>query len=563
MGLPTFVRNYLRTKYLPAFTFELKSNPTIAIYDLMQDLKYLPDEITTLDSAINFFISKIKAILYKNGTSIRTIIVLVDRKPPPVKRMVTHGARYKDKDVLKGKGPFLPENGNDLIPTPWIRFAGNYKLLQRELYPRLFNAFIDGNHIVPKPGQSIILHGFPGISEWVTVYKQQPHVLNTNFAGQELHLHKWNVATELPLTKEREQNDPDLYNRIYIIENVAPSPQFPVGYMRKEEWVEAKNDISEADGAMFFYDHWFQNDEILFMCNDGDVFAYGLAYSSERVTMNNTFRNVHRVRIPNKTVDDFFEKDDRPKYEYVDFNALYCMVKEDPEMKAAGVQNHVMTLVFLMIMAESDFFKGHMKGVGKDKFVWKTFLSSMSVFRHMVQSSKGVVPSTRTPRAIYLDEDLFRIFVNYCYVEKYGKSARKSLKRKPDANLTYDELAEQCKKGANAQKDAEYHMPSRNKIRLWSRQVLWNLYYYRNTPFGNEHSPDPFEKLDDLPYYPYVMDEKTGKYEMSNVVCARQKPIDEVFAQHLYRNRRKRTNGHLADAPTDETKKRLIDAFDK
>ncbi len=560
MGLPTFVRNYLRTKYLPAFKYELKANPTIAIYDMMQDLKYLPEDVTTLESAINYFINKIKAILYKNGTSIRTIIILVDRKPPPVKRMVTHTGRYKSKDVLKGKGPFLPESGNDLVPTPWIRFAGNYKLLQRELYPRLFNAFIDGQHIVPRVGQSIILHGFPGVSEWVTVYKQQPHMINTNRHGQELHLHKWNVATELPLNKERELKDPDLYNRIFIIENVAPSQQYPNGYMRQEEWVDAKNDISEADGAMFYYDHWFQNDEILFMCNDGDVFAYGLAYSYERVTMNNSFRNNHYVRIPNKTKDDYFAKDDRPKYEYVDFNALYCLVKEDAEMKAAGVQNHVMTLIFGMIMAGSDFFKDHMKGVGKDTIVWKTFLSCLSVFHHMVMSSKGYIPHTRTPRQVFLDEDFFRMFVHYCYLNKYGKSARKSAKLTDEDDLTYDQLADQCAKGKKAENDPDYQLPSRNKIRLWARQVLWNLLYYRNTPFGNKYSPNPFEMLDDMPYYPYVMNPETGKYEMSNVVAARQKPVDEVFAQHMYRNKRKQSN--VIDIP-DDKKKRLIEKFNE
>lgn len=325
MGLPTFVRKHLSTKYLPAFTFELKGNPTVAIYDLMQDLKFLPADVTTLESAINFYINKIKSILYKNGTSIRTIIVMVDRKPPPVKRMVTHGKRYEKKDVLKGKGPFLPECGADLVPTPWIRFAGNYKLLQREFYPRLFNAFINGQNIVPKVGQSIILHGFPGYAEYVAVYKQQPHMINNNHLGHELQLHTWNIARELPIKKERELRDPDLYNRVFIIENVAPSQQFPNGYMRREEWEDAKNDISEADGAMFFYDHWFQRDEIIFMCNDGDIFAYSLLYAAERVTMNNSFRNNHYIRIPNKTTDGFFAEGETPTYEYIDVNRMYCL----------------------------------------------------------------------------------------------------------------------------------------------------------------------------------------------------------------------------------------------
>lgn len=214
----------------------------------------------------------------------------------------------------------------------------------------------------------------------------------------------------------------------------------------------------------------------------------------------------------------------------------------------------------MMIMAESDFFKGHMKGVGKDKFVWKVFRKCMSTFSHMVQMSKGLVPSTRTPRTIILDEDLFRIFTHYCYLEKYGKSTRKSEKLKPQADLTYDQLYAQCARGANAKKDPEYLPPSRNKTRLWARKVLWNLRYYKNTPFGNQFSPDPFEKLDDLPYYPYIINLETNKYEQTEVVSARQKPVDEVFAQHMFKQKRKRAS--VVVEIDDTQKKRVIEKFD-
>lgn len=560
MGIDTFVRRYIKTKYCDAFSFKPREVPTVCVYDLMKDVKYMPDSVTMLEDAIVYLVNKIKAVLFSKTLAIRTIIVMVDRAPPPVKRMVTHAKRYAKKNVFSGKGgPYLPVSGRDLIPNPWIQFAGNYRLLQRELYPRLFNAFMDGTHIVPGPGQCIILHGFPGYSEWVTVYKQRSYTLHTNDRNEILQVHTWNEATELPITKEQERRDPDLYNRIYVVENVPPSPQWPQGWLRKEEWVEAKNDISEADGAMFFYDHWFQNERILIVCNDGDVFAYGLLYSYERVnTANNGFRNNHIVCLPYKQEkgNEFFAADKIPSNEYVDMNRLYVLVKEDATMKAAGVQDHVLTFVFLMIMAGSDFFKGHLKGIGAEKGIWEPFFSCIDQYTHLVQSSKGVAPSTRTPRTIVLDEDLFRFFVHFCYLEKNGEPLRKRLKRKSVDDISYEELRAHVSGGARAQKDPDYQLPSRNQIRLWGRQVLWNLMYYRNTPFGNQHSPSPFEMWNDLPYFPYIRNPDTGKPEMTEVVSARGKPVDEVFQQHMLRGKRKRR-------PVESARvKSIVDAFD-
>jgi len=558
MGLPTFARKYLKETYTTAFSYSLVGDPTICVYDLMKDVKYMPDEITTLDDVLHYLVNKVKTFML-NTPNLRVMIVCVDRKPPPVKRMVTHTGRYKNKDVFEAKnGPYLPMKAQGLVPTPWIRFAGNYKLLQRELYPRLFNAFMDGQHIVPKPGQMLVLHGFPAYSEYITVYKQHSNHINTNERGQVRQIHMWKADLELPITKAMERDDPDLYNRIYVYENVPPCQQFPQGYLRKEEWLEAKNEINESDGAMFFYDHWFQNENIMFVCNDGDVFSYGLLYSSERVTAQNTFRNNHIICVPYKKTKDneWFAPDQIPRYEYVDLNRLYILIKEDASMMAAGVQNHVLTIVFLLILAGSDFFKEYMKGLGAETVLWKVFFFNIKMFSHMVQSSKGVTPSTRTPRTIVLDEDLFRIFTHYCYVDKYAKPARKKSKTQ---NLTFEMLEAHCKTGAKAEKDSDYHMPDRNKIRLWCRQIEWNLLYYKNTPFGNEHSPNPFEEWDGLPYFPYIKNGETGKPQMVDVVAARRKPVDEVYAQHMFATKQKSTT--ILPEISEEQKQSVIQTF--
>lgn len=550
MGLTPFARVFLKKTYASAFSFNRPKDATVVIYDLMKDMKFMPEEVTTLDQAICYITGKIQRLLTNTREyPVQTVVVLVDRKPPPVKRMVIHTTRYKNKDVLSAKdGPYLPVQLTHLIPTPWIRFAGNYRNLQREFYPRLFNAFFDGLHVTLQPGQTLILHGFPGKTEWQSTYSKEAYMQGTDDRGRVEVVHKWRESTELPITKKMEQNDPDLYNRVFYLKAHPPSAMYPQGLLENSEWKEAKNDISESDGAMFFYDHWFQNENIMFICNDGDVFAYGLLYGYERVTPANVFRNKHYVCMPYKRKEHshYFEEGNMPKYEYVDLNMLYIKVKEDPVFKRAQVQNHILTMAFLLVIAGCDFFKDYMKGLGAEKVLWATFFSRLSMFSHMVQMSNGVTPHTRTRRTIVLDEECFILFCHYCYLQRYGKNARKRAKLDEDDvdYLTVEHVQATLNAGKRAQQNDDYQLPSQNQMRLWARQILWVLLYYKNTPFGNQHSPDPFEMWKGLPFFPYIRNPDTGKPEMVNVVSAYTKPIDEVFLANMYGTKHKQQQPH-------------------
>jgi hypothetical protein len=595
MGLPTFAKLELKKRYGDAFSFKRKHDPSVIVYDLMKDVKYMPTDyknpensVNTLDDAIYYCTNKIKHLLHNSSFKVRVIIVCVDRKPPSAKRLITHGDRYDKKNVFSHKDnkAYLPEKLSDLIPNPWIQFAGNYRLLQREFYPRLFNAFMDGIHILPGPGQMIVLHGFPGKTEYVPMYSQRAYI-ETDDRGFANQIHMWKESSELPISREEEKRDPDLYNRIYYIENIIPgiNAKYPQGGIVKEEWVDAKNTISESDGAMFFYDHWFKGETIMYVCNDGDLFAYGLLYAFERVQMNNEFRNIHLGMVPYKSTksDDYFPEGKKPRWEYVDFNHFFTLVQEDDNLKQAGVQNHELTIAFLLILSGSDFLKKHIKGIGKE-VVWKVFFSCTSLFSHLVQMSKGVERDTRTYRNIVLDEDLFRIFIHYCYIEKYGTPARKRMEKeqkKRNRNnkkqnqkvvndaivLTYDELKLHCSLGKKAEKDATYQLPDRNTIRKWSRIVLWNLLYYKNTPLGTKNTPNPFVKWEGLPLYPFIINPDTGKAEMSSVVSAFQPPVDECMKQFMYKTkleRPKRSRNLNDEAEQEEITKRqraIVDAF--
>jgi len=225
---------------------------------------------------------------------------------------------------------------------------------------------------------------------------------------------------ELPITPEYEKTDPELYHRAYIVENVAPCPEFPQGEflfshkylmedgnnfflcwgrnnffitkgaLRRAEWEAGKTDISEADLRMFYFEHWFKDDHILYVLNDGDIFSIGTLYAYERLVSiqpngSYVFRNQHSACMPYKKTKDneFFSEDNIPKYEYIDFNKFYELVNEYQPMRDAGVQNPVVTLVFLLIMAGSDFFKDFLKGMGSQTVVWKVFFSNIIIFSHL------------------------------------------------------------------------------------------------------------------------------------------------------------------------------------
>jgi len=176
-----------------------------------------------------------------------------------------------------------------------------------------------------------------------------------------------------------------------------------------------------------------------------------------------------------------------------------------------------------------------MKGIGSEKVVWKTFLTKMAMFSHMVQMPKGLPANSRIPRDIVLDDDAFRQFAYYCYLEKYGKAARKRAKKSGEP-FSYAVLASEVDGRKMAQKDPAYRMPTRNEIRTWGRRVVWNLLYWKNGPLGVVYTPDPFESYDGLPYYGYEIDAETQQPRMAGYVSARQKPVDEVMAQYLFCN---------------------------
>jgi hypothetical protein len=106
----------------------------------------------------------------------------------------------------------------------WRRYTANRDLVRRELYPLIFNAFLSDKYFCPEEGEQLILHGLPG--QWV--YRQR--VVGKDYAIAEAG--DRGVPELVPrsrITPEDEQDDPDLYNRVFCIKR---GPREPGSYVQ-------------------------------------------------------------------------------------------------------------------------------------------------------------------------------------------------------------------------------------------------------------------------------------------------------------------------------------------
>jgi len=529
MGLTTEERDFLRVAFAKAFSPRLElgpdeQEPTVGVVDFMKFVKVIADKDLALpnsEAIVKYFVLRVRDLLIGRNSTLRELIVMVDGKPPKAKKLVAHKKRYGKE---KGKVEKLISPGDrskrylpEMTRETWPRFASNYHLMRRELYPELFNAFASCRYFRPGPGQCLILSGFPGRT---TVVEGAPHELKVKF---------W-APSELPITKAMERADPDLYHRTYLVRT------FPNEDTSLEEWQITRNDIAEGDIRMFWFDHFYQNRHIIFYTGDGDIFSIGALYAFQRRTGIHVsqvpgtmpkyeFRNRHTACLP------YLKKDKDDAEEYVNLDLFYALVREYPPMVEAGVQNPVLSLVFLIILCGSDFCNKFLHKMGSQNIIWNVFLQNAAVFSHMVMMGEGVPGATRTKRTLVLDEDAFKLFVRYCYLAKY-EPHRKKLKVE---RLSYAQLDERTRFRADMktpEPDVRFHLPDSNTTRKYARAVLWNLEYWVNGPLG--HGPDPFEIWQGVPYYPYRRDAK-GKAHVSDAVSHKPKPVDRVFEQHLYR----------------------------
>lgn len=582
MGISKWVKDWLRSRYTSddptqnAFPskFDLwarNADPNwgfVLIVDMMQYMKHKPDSVTTLDELLVYIMGHVRRKIAMYGGRARIIVLCFDQKVTDHKsnyvKQICYKTRYKDVSFYpEDKGPYLPKTLDGQLPPEWNRFCGSSTLLRRELFPLLYNCCLDTRYIQLTFGQRLILQGLPGLTIEQAPDMKENHLkyLTTGFYDPKSadalkesmqRLVQWKPEW-LPLTRESEDQDKDLYNRVYSIEAVPPGVdhRFPQGFLRTDEWVEACNNVGEADLAMMFFDRFFPDFDQVIDINDGDIIPISLLYAQERLK-GNQWRNRQLIQLPikpgRKKKREEEQEDgpiivdapqlanrDKPKFTYCDVNVLCSRILDDPLFGNHGVQNHIVTMVLMIILSGTDFFKDSFGGIGVQRIVWKVLTAKLDVLHHMVQSTKNIIPDPYALRTVVMDATAWRRFVYWCYAEAHGNAVRNKNKGQMSLKLLKVHLSKR--------KRENERFPDRNLVRRWGNQALWNLRYWLTGPrFKRDpktglavNFPDPFLKIQGQSFYGYEIDPVTGNLRFSPRVSTYMPPVDEVYAQHFFK----------------------------
>lgn len=573
MGIKPWVIKWIKERYPEAFPPEDPGFGNILIVDMMQYLKYLPDGCENLGDILAYIMNQVRNKMNQFKGRLEVIILCFDQKVIEHNshkvKSICYAKRYKNSNLYTPDGsPYLPKSDSGKLPGEWSRFCGNSTLLRRELFPLIYNCCLDSRYLQLNFGQVLILQGLPGR----TIYQipnmkhtylsymttglndpRNPEALESSMQRLVLWNREW-----LPITAQMEEEDPNMYNNVYMIKAVPPGVdhRFPRGYLETDVWADARNNLGEADLAMVFFNRFFPDKDQIISINDGDIYPIALLHAQERL-VGSQFRNRQLLVLPQKkrkpkagdvVIVDAPRLTLRQKYTYCDVNMLYSKVCDDPLFGENGVQNHVMMLVFMIILSGTDFFADSFGGVGCKNFVWKTLTGKLDVFHHIIQSSKNIIPDPLAERHVVFDEDAWTRFAHWCYAEKHGPAIKK--KTQSD-KLTHKQL----KLHLSKRKRESEKLPDRNLILRWCRQIQWNIEYWLNGP--RLIFPDPFKTIDNRSYYGYTLTDDE-KLAFAKRIYTMQIPVDEVYSRFFFKEQKSKTKKRK-ELPSEDT----IAAFEK
>ncbi len=548
MTLETWIKKYLRDRYSGAFDdTEAPKNIGLICRDMMEYVKgQPPPNVKTPRQVVNWIVNKI----FKCLDRCMTCVACFDKDPPPVKRIVCHTSRYErrckmckkrsvsvPRGLVAGDEHFDPEcdkgckknqilwreqgphlNAEDLDAPfafdDWMQFAADSRNLREELYPLIANEIM--RRSVPV-GKTLIVHGIPFNTKSI---KTCDSVFETAYVSNE---RRWILDYWLP------GQVPTEFDKVYLFES------HPNGFKRQEEYPPMYNTIQEADNAIFYYSRFFkQFNNHMVIINDGDALSIG-AFKAMEDAVDPNFTQWLCLPAKGKKKQPVIDPTAKPKDLYVNLSKFVSLVEKTQEFVDAGVQSPVATLVFLIILGETDFFQGEFGfGIGcKTKWsdneekrskqtygIWDTFYANLPLYSHMVQYYINK-RDHETRRTIVIDEDLFKLFTQACYKNKYACKLKKS-------DVSYEDIKVYCSK----LKDKRNHAPDDSTITRWGRQIVWNLNYWCNS--YRNIAVDPFEMYCGKPLYGYLINGS-----ITNDVSAKQKDIDEVAKRHFWKRKQK------------------------
>lgn len=671
MGIKPFVRLFLEGEMTPKSWMphppKLLRDPNRPKYAIEDNQHVIKTMMAKHEGARTVHLLKCEiaehhlARMKRRGVPVSKYISCFDRGTPVVKAAVEHTHRDQGIDPwpepTDGAPIFDESRPDDILPIlepgNWRRFCRTRHLVRRHLYPLIFNTLIDPNYVMLEPNQLIVLHGIPG--QWKMVPRHDIPVWDSDGSAPMRRGPVYDAGDDGsgermmpmlvkrgPVTEDEELADPEVYDRIWLIEGRRGPDGRP--YMHYEEWKEAKNSLLEADMAIVFYDKFFPKEDCLVYGNDGDFIPILLAYARERKVADG-WRNHMWLRMPNLRLSDAEvarkEREEKRKkgiellpqeleeeriymqkkmeYErlypgktyrapnpnpelYYDINDMWTTLHEHNEWGAAGVQNAVLSMIALIIMAGNDFFKEMLPGVSTEKatnHIWTEFLENPAEYRHLFQLSKHLEPDPRALREPVIDEELFIEFCHRVYLRHYRvrrtKTERQARQKEADAAIAagqepppdtilhvqasmaakekrrqksittklkklqkelqslppttpepkrveiQQEIERQERRKTDPKELAANRMRSRNELRLVCRRLLAALLYNYNGPRDSQ-CPDWTRQVNGLPVYGYELDpddEQRKRVMISDVVVREYPdPIPDVYQKWFLTTRR-------------------------
>ncbi len=567
MTLEGWVKQHLQNMYPTCWTFIAPIDLSVIATDHMQDVKgQLPSYIGTNPQLIQYFVNRITKILDISPVA----IACFDKSSPDVKKMVCHEKRYERRckhcqtmpDLPTGRtaddsyfhancdkgcknnqilwfeeGPYLSDGPLDpRISADWMKFASDSRNLYFELYPRIANAL---NHYIVPIGKMLFVSGLPFNTKVVSE-------VNHDFANgfipttsrradlftNRVVLDDWSLDREVLAAIDLE-----LVNRVILFEGMGH------GAVKSREVPEMYNTIHEADNSVFFFSQFFpQHFKQMAYINDGDAISIGMFRAIEDLRGPDSYMHEQWLCLPIRSSKLKTALNNKYKFQYLNLTKLCQEVESTVEFVAAGVQSPIATLIFLIILSETDFFKGEFCfGIGKEPKkkkedgeeeseratcgIWDTFFSNLSMFSHLVQYYPNV-KDTKIQRQVVIDRDLFRIFGQMCYTNKYGSACRKKGK---------DASWHSIKVHTSALKDKRKHAPDDNLLDRWCAQIDWNLNYWVNA-WRNIYI-DPFKQYEGKSVFGYI---KIGaSMSITNDISSKLEPVDEVYKRNFWKRRQK------------------------
>jgi len=552
MGIDSHAKDWIWDNFSHCLVDKCPTNVPLVSIDLMQHLKKpLPESVYTKRDLVRYF-AGLALRYFKSRIGCKIIVVNVDRASPPVKQIIEHPTRHNtrcklckplkkqksfhakcdrkcvDKEGLPyEEGPYLPENNEDRLPEylredRWIRFARDSRNLRRELYPLLTNEFL--NSVPPETDQMIICNGFP--ARTVEIYEDQVYD-ETGYApvpgDTRVRIMQW-LPKEIPIELRDE-----FFTEVFMVRRMPPTPMRPTGWILKTGCPEMRNTIREADNSVFFFAQFFPECDQIIDIHDGDSIPIGLLrvaedYRGDIKPTHTTYIRFKNLLTNEKKIRQRYGDRKPPQVEYLNVTQLYAEIFAFDRFQEAGVQHPVATIVSLMILNGTDFFKQNSfcPGIGFNSnkggtAIWDTFWSGIHKYTHLVQWYTNDMKHDPTERRrIVVDENLFVMFVYQCYSRKYLKL--------DFAETDLQTLQVRCSK----KKRVSEHLPSREQILVWCRNFTWNIDYWLNA--CRDIEVDPFETVKGESYYGFSKD----KWSVTASVCATQKPVDKVFLRNFY-----------------------------